>query len=73
MSYCRSDVVVVMYQQMLDQLLLLREQEMDDFVACTVVAEDTASMCDVIAAVAVIAVAEIAAVALDYSHGIRCY
>lgn len=43
---------------------------MDDFVACTVVAEGTASMCEVIA-VGTVAVA--IDVALDYSHQIKCY
>ena len=45
---------------------------MDDFVACIVVAEDNASMCEVIAVVTV-TVAVAIDFALDYSHRIKYY
>ena len=41
---------------------------MDDFVACIVVAEGTASMCEVIAVVTVAVAIDFA---LDYSHQIK--
>ncbi len=47
---------------------------MDDFVACIVVAEDNASMYEVIAVVTVaVAVAVAIDFALDYSHQIKYY
>jgi len=43
---------------------------MDDFVACIVVAEGTASMCEVIVVVTVAVAIDFA---LDYSHQIKYY
>ena len=71
MSYYSSNTVLVLYQQMdLYQLSLLRLVEMDDFVVCIVVAEGTASMCEVIAVVTVAVAIDFA---LDYSHQIKYY